>query len=178
LRAINAFKIVNQSGPSNANPGEAGEETVGFWFRLKVIADAGLVGLPNAGEIDVSRGSIGGQAQNRGGPDFPLRPLQSPFGVMDLGPAKRSSSQTSLADRRRSRAAGLGHRFSSRHANAAAAIHASRFDATTPDLSRELPRSFAANWIKPSGEGLTEKPGKSSHLTKCEDTRRPSELSG
>jgi GTP-binding protein len=43
------FKSATNRAPGWANPGQEGVERT-LWLRLKLIADAGLVGLPNAGK--------------------------------------------------------------------------------------------------------------------------------
>ena len=43
------FKSATNRAPARANPGQDGVERT-IWLRLKLIADAGLLGLPNAGK--------------------------------------------------------------------------------------------------------------------------------
>jgi GTP-binding protein len=43
------FKSSTNRAPRRANPGQPGQELT-LWLRLKLVADAGVIGLPNAGK--------------------------------------------------------------------------------------------------------------------------------
>jgi len=45
----NHFKSSKQQAPKKANPGIEGQE-IWVWLRLKILADIGIIGLPNAGK--------------------------------------------------------------------------------------------------------------------------------
>ena len=62
------FKSATNQAPDFANPGQPGEEKI-FILKLKLIADAGLIGMPNAG-----KSTFLSAASRRRGPRSPTIP--------------------------------------------------------------------------------------------------------
>jgi GTP-binding protein len=144
------YKSSTNRAPRRADQGWPGEERA-VWLRLKLIADAGLVGLPNAGKSTLLA------AVSRAKPkiaDYPFTTLKPQLGV-----AQAHGEEFVIADlpgliAGASDGAGLGHRFLGHVERCAVILHL--IDGTAEDVVghwRTIRRELDAY-----GHGLAEKP--------------------
>jgi GTPase len=145
------YKSSTNQAPRRAGPGWPGRE-LWVWLRLKLIADAGLVGLPNAGKstllsrLSHARPKIA---------DYPFTTLHPQLGVVRLD----DETEFVLADlpgliEGASEGAGLGTRFLGHVERCAAILHL--IDGTEEDVVgayRTIRRELADY-----GNGLADKP--------------------
>ncbi len=145
------FKGPSNQAPRRANPGLEGEERW-IWLRLKLIADAGLIGLPNAGKSTFLRASS--QATPKIG-DYPFTTLHPHLGVVELaGDARFILADLPGLIEGAADGAGLGTRFLGHIERCACLLHL--IDGTQDDVAGAY--KTVRRELKAYGEGLDKKP--------------------
>jgi GTP-binding protein len=144
------FKTSTNRAPRNANPGQPAEERT-IRLRLKLIADAGVVGLPNAGKsaflatVSAAKPKIA---------DYPFTTLHPQLGVV-----RADGREFVIADipgliEGAHEGAGLGVRFLGHIERCRVLLHL--VDGTSEDVA-DAYRTVRGE-LEAYGEGLAEKP--------------------
>jgi GTP-binding protein len=145
------FKGPINQAPRFALPGQSGEERW-IWLRLKLIADVGLVGLPNAGKSTFLAATSKAKPKIA---DYPFTTVTPNLGVVELSGQERFV----LADipgliEGASEGAGMGARFLGHVERTAVLIHL--VDATQENVAGAW-RTVRAE-LEAYGGGLADKP--------------------
>ncbi len=145
------FKTSTNRSPRRADPGYPGEERW-LWLRLKLIADAGLIGLPNAGKSTFLAASSAARPKIA---DYPFTTLHPQLGVVPMS----DTEEFVLADipgliEGAHEGAGLGDRFLGHVERCAVLLHLIDGTQADPAAAYRTVRDELTGY----GGGLDEKP--------------------
>jgi GTP-binding protein len=145
------FKSSTNQAPRRFNPGHEGEERW-IWLRLKLIADAGLLGMPNAGKSTFLAAVSAAKPKIA---DYPFTTLVPNLGVVSIG----EGASFVLADipgliEGAAEGAGVGVRFLGHVERCAVLLHL--VDGTQDDVA-EAYRVIRGE-LDAYGGGLSDKP--------------------
>ena len=145
-----SYKTSTNRAPRQHQTGEAGEE-MWVWLRLKLLADAGLVGLPNAGKSTFLNSVTNASAKVG---DYPFTTLRPQLGVV-----RHKGREFVLADipgliEGAAEGAGIGDRFLGHVERTRLLLHLIDASSEDPVEGWRIVRDELASY----GSGLAEKP--------------------
>ncbi len=144
------FKSSTNRAPRRANPGEQGEEMT-IWLRLKLIADAGLVGLPNAGKSTFLASVSAAKPKIA---DYPFTTLHPNLGVVGIDGREFVMADIPGLIEGAHEGHGLGDRFLGHVERCGVILHL--VDATGEHAGRAY--RIVRQELEAYGGGLAEKP--------------------
>lgn len=144
------FKSSVNQAPRHANPGLPGEE-MALWLRLKLIADVGLVGLPNAGKSTFLSAVTAARPKVA---DYPFTTLHPNLGLAEIDGRRIIVADIPGLIEGASEGVGIGDRFLGHIERCAVLLHL--VDCTSDDVTEDF-RVVDAE-LGAYGEGLAEKP--------------------
>jgi GTP-binding protein len=147
------YKSATNRAPRHNTPGYPGQERT-IWLRLKLIADAGLIGLPNAGKSTFLASCTAAKPKIA---DYPFTTLSPNLGVVQVG-SKRDAMTFVIADipgliEGAHEGQGLGDRFLGHVERTKLLIHL--IDGTDEDVVTNY--KIIRGELKAYGGGLTRK---------------------
>jgi GTPase len=143
------YKSSTNQAPRKTTPGWPGQEAA-VWLRLKLIADIGIIGLPNAGKSTFL------SACTRAHPkiaDYPFTTLHPNLGVVKLGDREFVLADIPGLIEGAHEGHGLGDRFLGHVERTAALLHL--IDSTQDNLAKAY--HTIRNELEAYGNGLSEK---------------------
>ncbi len=144
------FKTSTNRAPRNANPGLPGIERT-LILRLKLIADSGLLGLPNAGKSTFQAAVTNAKPKIA---DYPFTTMHPGLGVVTVDGAEFVLADIPGLIEGASDGAGLGDRFLGHIERCAILLHL--VDGTSEDVAEDY--RIIMGELAGYGGGLDEKP--------------------
>jgi len=144
------FKSSTNRAPRHANPGQPGEERT-IRLRLKLIADAGLIGLPNAGKSTFLAAVSAAKPKIA---DYPFTTLHPQLGVVEIDGREFVLADLPGLIEGAHEGAGLGDRFLGHTERCRVLLHL--VDGTGEDAGAAY--KIVRTELEAYGQGLSDKP--------------------
>ena len=144
------FKSSTNRAPRQSTPGWPGVE-MWVWLRLKLIADAGLVGMPNAGKSTFLAASSAARPKIA---DYPFTTLKPQLGVVGVDEKEFVLADLPGLIEGASEGVGLGHRFLGHVERTRVILHF--IDGTAEDVAENY--AVIRQELEDYGADLTDKP--------------------